>query len=89
MLGRSLVRAAQKATTRYGVARCASATTRSMVTLAEKERGEEARFFAKEDAKATADMRAAMEKILAQEDGSESKEQLMEVLGKCFCPSFE
>jgi hypothetical protein len=60
---------------------------RSMVTLAEKEKGEEARYFASKDAAATNEMKAAMEKILEQDDDSEQKQELIEVLGKC-CNQF-
>lgn len=55
---------------------------RSMVTLAEKEKGEEARYFASKDAAATNEMKAAMEKILEQDDDSEQKQELIEVLAK-------
>ena len=55
---------------------------RFMSGLDEKERGEEATYFAKVDAKAKADMKAAMEKILSDEAHGETKDQIMEVLGK-------
>ena len=66
---------------------CASVgAQRSMVTLDEKERGEEAKYFAAKDRDTKAEMKAAMEKILDEGDDSEAKEELMAVLGKYLEP---
>ena len=90
MLAKSVLRGAGRAVVRSMKAApmgCASVgAQRSMVTLDEKERGEEAKYFAAKDRDTKAEMKAAMEKILDEGDDSEAKEELMAVLGKYLEP---
>lgn len=53
-----------------------------------KERGEEAVYFQREDARLRADLRKNMEKILELHDSHEDKQDLVKLLSKCpFPPS--
>ena len=80
---RTVARGLSKAYTRsVGARKGAGASVRNMVTLNEKERGEEARYFAQQDAKSMADMKKTMNDILDQADGSEEKQELLKILGK-------
>jgi len=80
---RTVARGLSKAYTRSaGARKGVGASVRNMVTLDEKERGEEARYFAQQDAKSVADMKKTMNDILDQADGSAEKEELLKILGK-------
>lgn len=53
---------------------------RSLSSLSEKERGDEARYFAKEDAEKMAAMKAKFEAVVSKGD-AEELDELMDVLG--------
>ena len=55
---------------------------RLMSTLEKKERGDEARYFAQQEAARLAEMKAKVEAIMASDDDN-VKETLEEVLSKC------
>lgn len=55
---------------------------RAFSSLEKKEKGDEARYFAQEDARKLAEMRAKVDTILAQDDSSEEKTELLGLLGK-------
>jgi hypothetical protein len=59
----------------------AAPTLRTMSTLTEKERGEEAKYFNAESQKQIAAMKAKLEKI-AESDDASLKEELVELLGE-------
>ena len=54
----------------------------TMATFAEKERGEESRYFAAQDAEKISAMKQKVDAILALEDDHDAKEELVQLLGK-------
>ncbi len=52
-----------------------------MNTFTDRERGEESRFFAQEEARKIAELKAKVEKIMALDDSHVSKQGLVDLLG--------
>lgn len=57
-------------------------TSQFFTTLADKERGEEAAYFAKQDADAKAALRISVEDILAKDDSDSTKQELVDFIGR-------
>jgi hypothetical protein len=55
-------------------------TSQFFTTLADKERGEEAAYFAKQDADAKAALRISVEDILAKDDSDSTKQELVDFI---------
>jgi hypothetical protein len=77
-----MIRGVSKVLSRQAFSRFAVAPVRSAsaATFAEKERGEESRYFAREDADKLAAMKAKFEAVVSKGDVEEI-EELMETLG--------
>ena len=58
-----------------------------MSTLVEREKGEEARFIRQHEEARKAEIRAKLEKVLAMEEGSAEKQEIIEQLGAFCCAS--
>jgi hypothetical protein len=80
MMIRNLASSVARVATRS--ARTTRPTFRAFSDFQKKERSEEARYFAQQEAEKIAAMRAKMEAILAS-DNQESKEELIGILGTC------
>ena len=57
-------------------------TPRFMTTLSEKGQSEEAKYFREQDDAKKAAIRAELERVLALDDNSEEKKEVIELLGK-------
>jgi hypothetical protein len=77
-VARTLSRVASRAATRsVNVAK--PAVARFSTLLDKKEKGEEGAYFRSKD---NENLKAAVDQILAMEDGCDAKEELMEVIGR-------
>jgi hypothetical protein len=76
-----MYRSLAKAVTRRAGSRVACGPRAGFSGLAEKERGDEARFFARDDAEKLAAMKTKFEAVVAKGD-AEELDELMDVLGK-------
>ena len=78
-----MIKSAARLLTRRGAFRCTLPTSvRSFSSFSEKERGEEARYFARDDAEKVAAMKAKFEAVVSKGD-AEELDELMDVLGMC------
>jgi hypothetical protein len=75
-----MLRSAAKVLTRRAGTRVSSVPRAGFSGFAEKERGEEARFFARDDAEKLAAMKSKFEAVVAKGD-AEELDELMDVLG--------
>ena len=55
-----------------------------MSTLVEREKGEEARYIRQQEEARKAEIRAKLEKVLAMEEGSAEKQEIIDQLGAFF-----
>jgi hypothetical protein len=51
--------------------------------LVEREKGEEARYIRQQEEARKAEIRAKLEKVLAMEEGSAEKQEIIDQLGEC------
>ena len=72
-----------RAATKNVAAAAARPADMCMSTLVEREKGEEARYIRQREEARKAEIRAKLEKVLAMEEGSAEKQEIIDQLGEC------
>jgi hypothetical protein len=72
-----------RAATKNVAAAAARPAAMCMSTLVEREKGEEARYIRQQEEARKAEIRAKLEKVLAMEEGSAEKQEIIDQLGEC------